>query len=301
LQPLPAIIIIGAEAITANSASAFVIGDQTLEAGRQITYAGTILSLAADGRALNIDATSTQILDLSYLIGTKTLQAGAQAVTAAGEIYSLLPGASSVVIDGTTQEETEAASSIQKICVPAFVIGSQTLIAGGQPLTLSGTVMSLEPNGETAVIGGSVTEDMSAWFQRTASSRGSSAEHGTISASEPQVTNYSASNGNVFISASGRIQGNWWVAWLAVVITIISAAETIWRLGSSKDHTVYHEEVLYDKPKTNGTFRCGKIDFMCSSGKRKELPNLYHKLRATLLHLEHHDRKSKMQNHQCSS
>jgi hypothetical protein len=108
IQPLPAVATIGKTTVTANAASAFVIGDQTLEAGRQITYAGTVLSLATDGRALNIGGTTTQALDPSYLIGTQTLVAGSQPLTVSGTVMSLKSGWGTVVIGGSVTEDMSA-------------------------------------------------------------------------------------------------------------------------------------------------------------------------------------------------
>jgi hypothetical protein len=49
---LPAIITVGGTAYTANSASDFVIGTQTLAPGQEITAAGTVLSMAPDGNTV---------------------------------------------------------------------------------------------------------------------------------------------------------------------------------------------------------------------------------------------------------
>jgi hypothetical protein len=38
--------------------------------------------------------------------------------------------------------------------VDPYIIGSQTLVAGGSAITVSGTVVSLDPGGQSVVIGG---------------------------------------------------------------------------------------------------------------------------------------------------
>lgn len=63
-----------------------------------------------------------------------------------------------MVIDGSTDaatqatQATQAPSPIQKIWVPAYIIDGQTLMAGGLPITSSGTVLSLDPVGETVMV-----------------------------------------------------------------------------------------------------------------------------------------------------
>jgi hypothetical protein len=54
----PGVITIGQSTITANSASAFVIGTQTLAPGQQITASGTVLSMAPDGETLFLGGSS---------------------------------------------------------------------------------------------------------------------------------------------------------------------------------------------------------------------------------------------------
>ncbi|PMD31890.1 hypothetical protein L207DRAFT_591311 [Hyaloscypha variabilis F] len=164
----PAVITIKTATITANPASEFIIGGQTLSSGKEITYFSTVLSLATDARILDIGGTSIQTLDYPYMVGTQPLSAGGPVVVASGITYSLAPDSSSIVIDGTTEaaeSPTQLSNTeIQKIWVPGHVIGSQTLVAGGLPVTSSGTVLSLEPDGESIVIIFSKTEDINAWL-----------------------------------------------------------------------------------------------------------------------------------------
>ncbi|KAN0089024.1 hypothetical protein V8E51_019284 [Hyaloscypha variabilis] len=165
---VPAVITIKTATITANPASEFIIGGQTLSPGKEITYFSTVLSLATDARILDIGGTSIQTLDYPYMVGTQPLSAGGPVVVASGITYSLVSDSSSIVIDGTTEAAESATqlsgTEIQKIWVPGYVIGSQTLVAGGLPVASSGTVLSLEPNGESIVIILSKTEDINAWL-----------------------------------------------------------------------------------------------------------------------------------------
>lgn len=103
ISKLPATAIIGGTTITANFATVFVVGTQTLAPGQKITDAGTLLSMASDGRELVIGS-STQLLDPAYIIGTQTLFAGGPAVTVDGTVMSLMSGSgsggASVIIGG---------------------------------------------------------------------------------------------------------------------------------------------------------------------------------------------------------
>lgn len=134
-----------------------------------------------------VDGTSTIYFNPSYLVGTETVVAGGPAVTVDGKTYSLLAGGSSIVIDGSITEAVNSATQvansaiipvIQKTWVPAYIIEGQTLVAGGLPITSDGTVLSLQPDGESVVIVVSKTVDMTVLLEGSsivdASSKGSS-------------------------------------------------------------------------------------------------------------------------------
>ncbi|KAN0108786.1 hypothetical protein V8E51_008528 [Hyaloscypha variabilis] len=75
----------------------------------------------------------------------------------------LIPGGSSIVIDGSTKSVDQATKGeiLQQISAPTYIIDGQTLVAGGTAITSSGTVLSLEPDGESVVIGGSTMVNIS--------------------------------------------------------------------------------------------------------------------------------------------
>ncbi|KAE9364935.1 hypothetical protein N431DRAFT_473028 [Stipitochalara longipes BDJ] len=168
ISKVPVVATVGEATITANAESALVIGTQTLEPGHQIIYSNTVLSLAPNGEALIIGGTSTQVLSQMYALGTQTLAAGGPALTEPGSTYSVGSDGALIVIDGSAQASSSTTmvsnTEIQKIWVPGYVIGSQTLIAGGLPITSAETVLSLEPDGENIVIIVSKTEDINAWL-----------------------------------------------------------------------------------------------------------------------------------------
>jgi hypothetical protein len=86
-----------------------------------------------------------------YIIGSQTLVAGSSAITVSGTVISLDPGGQSVVIGGTIKPATAALGAYSHVSpvlvVSAYIIGSQTLIAGDPAITVSGNVVSLDPGG----------------------------------------------------------------------------------------------------------------------------------------------------------
>jgi hypothetical protein len=125
-DPLSVITIAGAT-ITANSASAFPIGTQTLSVnGPAITISSIVYSL---------DAKS------GLIISTISLSNYPAPV---GDPPTTVPGKGALI--------TSSISSSSPIL--EIIIEGQTLIEGGPAITVSGTVMSLETGGYTVVVGG---------------------------------------------------------------------------------------------------------------------------------------------------
>lgn len=112
------------------------------------------------------------------VVGTNTIFPGAPATTISGTPVSV--GTGGVVIGGTTHSFAPSAtlggqvtagagsssspqapvitlggSTITANPAPSFVIGGQTVVPGGAPITVSGTVISAAPSGTAIVIGGS--------------------------------------------------------------------------------------------------------------------------------------------------
>jgi hypothetical protein len=169
ISNLPATVMLWNTVLTPDSDSAIAIGSHTVKPGEQMIVSGTTISYASDERELDVDGT-IQHMAPAYAVGTKTISVGGPAETVSGKTYSLAAGGSSIVIDGTTQAANSATQAskptngIQKIWVPGYVVNGQALIAGGLPITTSGTVLSLEPGAESVMIGGSKMEDISDWL-----------------------------------------------------------------------------------------------------------------------------------------
>ncbi|MCJ1292664.1 hypothetical protein MMC34_004217 [Xylographa carneopallida] len=121
IQPLTAF----GSTFTADSASAFVIGSQTLTPGGSITVSGTLFSLAPLG---------------SYIVVGSSTQTLAAAPT------STLPKAAPIT--APVEQLIAFDSTYTANVASAFIIGSQTLTPGGT-ITVSGTVLAL-PTGSMA-------------------------------------------------------------------------------------------------------------------------------------------------------
>jgi hypothetical protein len=103
----------------------------------------------------------------TFVIEGQTRAPGGQAITVSGTTISLAVGGSSVVVNGATSAVVSPppmfAPSIaigNSVFVPVsgsgstFVIADQTLAPGGQPITVSGTVISLAPSASFVVVNG---------------------------------------------------------------------------------------------------------------------------------------------------
>lgn len=127
---------IGSSEITAavspgQTVPALVLDGQTAVAGgAAITVSGTRMSLAADGTAVAIGSSTTNIGSDGRPERSPVLEMGGSAVTA-GVVGTALPA--------------------------ALVIAGQTASAGGPAISIDGTAVSLLPGGNAVVIGGSTT------------------------------------------------------------------------------------------------------------------------------------------------
>lgn len=136
--PLATQIVIGEATITGTKGE-FVLDGQTLTQGGKITSDGDVISLSPDGKALIVNAvdpkttlrTATASLvpeQISSLdVAGQTLTAGGR-ITVGGDILSLAPSGTGVVVVGTVTvgagaEETGAGSSLRS---DVFVLKVQT-------------------------------------------------------------------------------------------------------------------------------------------------------------------------------
>lgn len=203
----PPVLTIGSSTLTPNAATQFFIAPgQTLTPGGTATIDGTLVSLAPSASFVVIGG-STQLLPAAapdagtftsppqivvggatitalpaqgnpnnnqnappgptFVVEGQTLAPGGPAITVGGNTISLVPGGSSVVVNGVTSAVSNPAAQVSRPRIVvgdqvftagpggnSFVIGDQTLSAGGQAITVSGTVVSLAPSASFVVING---------------------------------------------------------------------------------------------------------------------------------------------------
>ncbi|KAL5321204.1 hypothetical protein ACEPPN_012016 [Leptodophora sp. 'Broadleaf-Isolate-01'] len=101
------VILIGSSTFTQNSASAFIIGSQTLSPGSAVTISGQVISLSPTGNAVIVNgatatrnpttfSTEIQAPITSLVVAGQTLTAGGR-VTVGGDVLSLAGGAITVI------------------------------------------------------------------------------------------------------------------------------------------------------------------------------------------------------------
>ena len=179
------VITVGSSTVTADSASHFVIGTQTLApGGPAITHSGTVLSLPPSGAGVAIGP-STQVVQPAvptpaitvagstvtansasqFVVGSQTLTPGGPAITHSGTVVSLAPSASAVVIAGKTQDLippmatpppsiTIGGQVITANAASQFQIGGQTLKPGAAPIIANGQTLSLARSEPVIVVNG---------------------------------------------------------------------------------------------------------------------------------------------------
>ncbi|KAK5712884.1 hypothetical protein LTR17_017853 [Elasticomyces elasticus] len=180
------VITVGSATISANTASQYVVGTQTLApGGSDVVVSGTTYSLdpsasalvandvtqnlgpdssAADTGSLLVAGghTFTPASSSAIVIAGQTLQPGSQTVVA-GMTYSLDASASAVAINGVTQDlqPVSLATAIFTANGQTFTAGasSAVVIAGqtlqpGSEATIAGTTYSLAPSGSALVVNG---------------------------------------------------------------------------------------------------------------------------------------------------
>ncbi|MCJ1414358.1 hypothetical protein MMC32_000684 [Xylographa parallela] len=122
-------------------------------------------SPATTAAALSIialgDSTITENSVLQYTVGSKTLVPGGPAITVSGTTISLARFASAIVVNGVTQSLPTQVPGLQTSGLPPkplitiggvvitpstaelYLVGTQTLVAGGPAITVAGTTISL--------------------------------------------------------------------------------------------------------------------------------------------------------------
>lgn len=183
----PPVISVGDSIVTANSASEFEIGGQTLSPdGPAITAGGTTFELPAGGNAVVVNGATSPINEGSpaqqtpaaqitigdnivtadsnsrFVVGSQTLAAGGSPITVDGSTYSLAPSEVALVVNGQTSPIAVPQGSpitmgdvlATPIASGEYVLpGGQTLASDGPAVTVDGTTYSLATSGSVVVNG----------------------------------------------------------------------------------------------------------------------------------------------------
>ncbi|KAF2741002.1 hypothetical protein EJ04DRAFT_547978 [Polyplosphaeria fusca] len=162
---------------TSSGATEVVVGGtQTIpmepsspeSAGSQITEAPILAPVTIGSETVSANANS------QYVIQGQTLQPGGPAITVDGTTVSLLPSASAIVVNGQTSTLSHAFGAIiTTTAAPLLTLNNNiytanragfyvlapgtTLVPGGPPATISGTVISIDPHGTAAIIQGTTS------------------------------------------------------------------------------------------------------------------------------------------------
>lgn len=156
-------------AVISPTQTPIVVGSQTLSAGGSpITVSGTVLSLDPSGSSVVVNGVSTVPLTAivpsksAVVIGSQTIQPGGSPITVSGAVFSLEPSGGGVVVNGvSTFPASSLEAEISSIISAPAVLGTQTLVPGGPPVTIGGTTYSLQPTGSNVIVNGASTIPLS--------------------------------------------------------------------------------------------------------------------------------------------
>ena len=154
----------GSMLVTANSASRYVIGSQTLVPGAPaVVVSGTTVSLGPSANDVVIAGSTLHLSSaFGYIVGSQTIVPGAPQITISGIKVSLAPSGNDVVLDGNATALASGGAApvitigsqlITANAASQYIVGSQTLVPGAA-ITVSGTVISLAPSASDLVVGG---------------------------------------------------------------------------------------------------------------------------------------------------
>jgi hypothetical protein len=175
-QPPATVVIGGVTARPESSGAYYLVADQTLSpGGSALEVSGVTYFLPTSGANIVINgatsvaqtdihtvsavvfgsATAVPLLAGGYVVGSQIVNPGGSAVEISGTVYSLPTSGSSVVVDGKTTAiqaiatddavitlGSQVLTAVAASTIP-LVIASQTLVPGGNAITVSGTVFSL--------------------------------------------------------------------------------------------------------------------------------------------------------------
>jgi len=174
---------VGGQQVQAGSNGAIVVGtDVIIAGGPAATIFGTVISALPGGSSVIVNGKTIPLAvapaptpptvagqtvqagpNGAVIVGGTTITAGGPAATLSGTVVSVLPGGSSVIVNGKTiplavapapTPPTVAGQTVQAGPNGAVIVGGTTITAGGPAATLSGTVVSVLPGGSSIIMNG---------------------------------------------------------------------------------------------------------------------------------------------------
>ena len=202
----------------------------------QITAAPILAPLIIGGETITANPA------LEYIIGTKTLAPAGPAITVSGTTLSLLPSATAVVINGQTTQIVQGYGGNRPTTIAPLLTWKSriftpnvagyyrlgpgtTLMPGGPPVTVSGTVVSLDYGGTAVVFAGSTsfmtpTTTTVTWMLPTGPG-GAGNAGGSLAQSTGKHSGGNSGRGAIAFGTNGVIEGFFLlgvlsVGWLAI-------------------------------------------------------------------------------------
>ena len=208
----PPPLVIGSQTFSANSASLYVIGGQTITPGAPAVIitapAGISPTPTADSGAIQQPVTvGGQVFTpnpTAFEIGGTTISAGGAGVTVQGTVVSLQPSRGGLIVGSSTiplgsvadQTPVTIGSQVFTPNPTGFSVAGESVSAGGPGITVQGSFLSLEPLGSGLVIGSrTISLAKTTGLQSTVASSSASANaSASASASTSRLTSASRSD-----------------------------------------------------------------------------------------------------------
>ena len=162
----PAVMVIDGKTITAGPDGGFIIGDKTLYPGSAITQNGQVITLPDPNatpppraKMIVLGAATITGAGGSFMVGSQTLVQGGAITSANGDVISLSPDGSALVVNAAPRETNTfrtVTAGLMDEEVDSLDVAGQVLTKGGR-ITVGGDILSLAPSGTGVVVVGTVT------------------------------------------------------------------------------------------------------------------------------------------------
>jgi hypothetical protein len=189
------VLTIGSYAVVQNSASEYVIGEQTLVAGDSaLELQGTTYSLATSVTAIVVNGASTPLSvspSTAVLVAGQTLTPAGSAIQVQGTTYSLASSGLAVVVDG--KSSILPITTVTSTVTPISVVGTISVgeggvyTVGGRTYTVSSSLVSEVASAATVVGVDGKTSTLSVMHTEKTRTEGAKTAAGTAVDGESQT------------------------------------------------------------------------------------------------------------------